>query len=422
MWESFIKDIIKGPLISLGKKVLAWWHGYELQRIEDQIQKAQSALEDQNLYDFLKWLYPWENILERQGYIYPVAIFPASESQWNDVESPLLSFKPQMPDDKDLLIKDTRYRRLMHKLGRPLEDRITYTMSKLVVQDSRLGLECTLGSYFRALDSCDALEWELLYNWAKVHPEKCDFEKFLTEKLRLRQKLHGIVDNPVRDGKGRSAAIAILTLLAFIADGKREPTLWLKLRSRRGVAVHGALYHVIPSFMFQPATLYFEEEFSVAHNIYREYLEEIFNRPEPKEGESEPRYFYNDPCLTDLLDLLGRRKAQLFFTGLAVNLLNLRPAICTLLLIKDPNWYKSHSESGPEELRIKLNDEWVKNVRELQEIMKRRKEVKAVKISYSDNDADLIEKGVLRPSQMVPSGAAAFWLGIDVLRKILNNC
>ena len=60
-----------------------------------------------------------------------------------------------------------------------------------------------------------------------------------------------------------------------------------------------------------------------------------------------------------LKELLQAGKAQMFFTGVAVNLLNLRPEVCLLLHIEDGNWWKHHSQSPDELERFHFNWEFM---------------------------------------------------------------
>src|SRR5262249_18800431 len=132
------------------------------------------------------------------------------------------------------------------------------------------------------------------------------------------------------------------------------------------VAVHAGLIHVIPSFMFQPATPTIGREYSLQHNIFREYLEELFDRPDPAHGETDPDYFLQDPLLLELRELLKTGQAEWYFTGVAVNLLNLRPDICTLLLIKDHSWYRRHADpTARQDQRFQLNVEFATNFQEV---------------------------------------------------------
>lgn len=83
--------------------------------------------------------------------------------------------------------------------------------------------------------------------------------------------------------------LSISTLIVF-NDSKTYRAL---LRTRSGkTAVHSDLYHVVPSFIFQPVSGYLKEEYSIRHNIFREYLEEVFSVPEAEHASGELTYDY----------------------------------------------------------------------------------------------------------------------------------
>jgi hypothetical protein len=94
--------------------------------------------------------------------------------------------------------------------------------------------------------------------------------------------------------------------------------------------------------------------------VYREYLEELFSREEVKTSRSviSYDYFYGDRNLAYLRSLIESGSARLYFTGLAVNLLTLRVDICTLLHIRDYDWFANHKGGTRDLDRIELNDEW----------------------------------------------------------------
>lgn len=406
-------------IYELGKILLSQAKGYWKRRTQDQyinaLRKAQESFRDGRIFRFLQWKYQGEQILERCGYTYPVAIYQAPEIQKGDIDSILGSLHRNIPLDDDFVVFDAKYRSLVSSLEllleSPILDRLTYTMRALVT-DGKLRLECELGSYFRALDTCDTLEWEILSNATQLAGEDESAFRAFDAKLPLRRNLHDTVTNPVADGTGRSAAIGISTLIAF-NDGSRFQLL-IRRRSRRGVAVHAGLLHVIPSFMFQPATVNIPEEFSVQHNIFREYLEELFSRPEPEDTEGDYRYFYGDPRLKYLRALISAGEARLLLTGVAVNLLNLRPEICTLLLIRSPEWYEKGSDDPT--LQWHFNEEFA-NILNLPN----RPEELVGRVPLSQKDIELLQSGFVYPSRTVPAGAAAFWLGIDTLRSILRD-
>lgn len=399
-----------------GKGLLAdalkFWSALSRSRAEDAAAHARSAYQNRYLSEFLASLYPRQTLLTKAGYTYPVAVFPAPEAQRSDPESALvLPVRRSRQSDSDLLPGSARYRALATKLGLKGYDRPCYTMRRLHIGD-RFSIECELGSYLRALDTCDELAWELESQHEHLNANSpAAFEAF-RHRLPLRQRVHDAVFDPILDGTHRSAAVAISTLVAF-ADGDQMHLL-VRRRGVQSVAVHVGMVHVVPSFMFQPATVDHECEFSVTHNFYREYLEELFNRPEPEENEGDAHYFYGDNRLAYLRDLLEAGAAQLFFSGMAVNLLNLRPEICLLLLIRSPEWYRHHRASPNESERFQFNDEWMRVVQ-----MGKSAESAVARIKYARDDATLLAAAGLRPSELVPPGAAALWLGKQVLDAVL---
>ena len=121
-------------------------------------------------------------------------------------------------------------------------------------------------------------------------------------------------------------------------------------------------------------------------------------------GEYGHNFFYEDPNLKYLIDLENKGDARFFFTGVALNLLNLRPEICTLLLITNDEWIKNQSRGskvGDDQLDvIKINWEF-KFGDSLQE-------AKFDKIAALDlTESLLMPDGVFYPENFVPPGAAA---------------
>lgn len=360
------------------------------------------------LSQFLRWKYNAEPILERCDQIYPIAVFRASKGQQSNPESALISLTQSQPAGDDLL-QDDSFRRMQARAGRRLENRPTFTMKRLVTSGHRVGLECEMGEYFQALDTCDSLEWEILTHAVELQGMNIAAFRAFDERLTQRTALHRRVADPVRDGSARSAAIGVSTLIAC-RDGDCT-ILLVRRRSRSGAAAQATAIHVVPSFMLQPVTGHVEQEFSVRHGIYREYLEELFDVPERSDETADWRYFYPDPRLGYLRSLLDRGEASLYFTGIAVSLLNLRPEICMLLLIRSDEWHKRHGLDSGSGGPFRLNDEWGTILDSQAGPMNRIGRVAL------ESDEAMIKKGGLWPDAMVPAGAAAFWLGVDLLRK-----
>jgi len=362
------------------------------------------------LYEYLRWKYEGEPIFERGGFTFPVTAYPTSRSQQSDPESALIRpISEGFPPDDELL-KDPLMRELVQRAGKPAQNLPTFAMQELLVGE-RVQMRCQMGTYFDMIDTCDALEWEILRAASSLKTASMQAYKLFDKRLPLRSRLHAQVSNPVRSGACRSLAISLNALVAFYQDD--DVYLMLRKRSEQ-VAVHAGLIHVIPSFMFQPATPAIGHEFSLRHNIYREYLEELFDRPDPKQGESDPEYFTRDPLLLELSHMLETGQAEWYYTGVAVNLLNLRPDICTLLLIKDDSWYRRHTDlTVPEDQRFQLNVEFAPHFQEAESPV-----ALVGNIPLKPTDRELAEHVSIEPRTMTPCGAFAFWAGVDLLRTL----
>lgn len=243
---------IAGVIVSISVGIIAYkqlkrtpkpkqqpiYSGLRYKVIERRLNDARKAIERTDLLLFLKWRYSSEPILEKCGHTYPVAVYPAPKSQWEDLESSLKL--PLIKEEHQLSINSAEYWDLVNSLkpGKGLThsktiDTRTYTMQSLLVQ-GQLQLECGLGHYSKSYLSCEVLEWEVRskIRQLKGNSEK-EFENFY-KKLRLRKKLHESVPNPVRDGTGRSPAVGISVLIAYNDNGTFR--LLTQRRSSKGVS------------------------------------------------------------------------------------------------------------------------------------------------------------------------------------------
>lgn len=356
--------------------------------------------------DLLEYVYPRYQLLKGGSERFPVVTFSAPAEQRREVDSVLGNLSSSVREQEELVVDDERYLRLVRGVDRTLWNGPTYVMERLTLKP-RLQVDCALGWYFDSLRSCDSLEWELLKALGKGHRRRKGGLSGLSKELSLRRRLHKIVDDPVRSGHGRSAALACSTLVVF-NDG-REWRVLLRQRSST-VAVHRQLYHVIPSFMMQPLMSSYEREYSVVHNVLREFGEELFDIDElvRDEGHVAFDWFYEQPPVRHLRELLDSGEAQLLLTGLAVNLLNLRPEICTLLLIFTPDWYRMHARDLEGAGLLQYNWEFASSV----ELCRGRM------VPLSPPGLDSCDD-LLSFNNAVPPGAATYYLGSKVAADVL---
>lgn len=388
--------------------VLHLYRKWKLHFNEKRFNLATEGRNNPRLLEILKTLYQGHDFLEFEGTTFPIIQIKMPDQQSTKPESILgiLHSDRTAHVDQHLYAAGQKYLNLLLEVGRPLTNLPTYCLDKIISTSEELKINCIMGSYYDALISCDILEWEILTEIERFKPHE-DPNKFIEKNLKLRGYVHRLCgyDDPVVCTKGRSAALSVSTTIIF--NRGTDYAMLVGERSKQGVAVHGDLYHVVPSGMFQPIVGDLENEFSVYHSFLREYMEELFGLAEVQNPPSaiSHDYFYNDSNLDLLRMLYASGEAQLFLTGFVINALNLRPEICTMLFIKTPRWFDAHKRGLDNVRRIELNEEW-----------KRPNE----KLSGKPNVVPITElrNFGLHSGNVVPPGAAAIILGLQTARSV----
>ena len=340
-----------------------------------------------NRTDYLQHLYQCEPFT-RHGIEHPVTVYYPSESQIYDVDS-ILDKYPPVQEAQDFAIYDYSYLHDLQNSKPSLFNGRTFTLN--FIRTNPLRLRGAIGNYYDMLATCGALEHELgdaLAQGWMLAPNRAQYHR------------HVQPQEAILRGMRRSAAIGIGTLTVFNDAGVYKAIL---AKRSNETAFDSGLYHVLPAMMFQPTTADFKhpQEWSIKHQVMREVLEEMFDMPEQLEPDAWD-FFYEHPALLYLKDLLDAGKAQLYITGVVLNLLTLRPEISTLLLIHDPKWY-ARIMAKDSDMPFKTADETV-----------RASEVIAPIATDEDFLAHFPDDLYL---QMPAQATATLWLGIDLARK-----
>lgn len=394
------------------------------------------VLARKGVYETLKELYPQYSLLRFNGRQTPVTVFPANESEWPNIETacttPLVSTDVPAPDEYGETFDPAGVQRFYQlralEKGDPKHywNGATYVMQQLKTSGPGCKLHCKMGRYFQAAATCDALEQELIEALSQRPGSALTLEA-LPRRRWLHDRLSG--EDPVLLGAYRSAAIAISTLIVFFHGELNRHCFLIHERSTR-IQAHPYRFHVIPSFMFQPTVRPDEPhlEYSVRHNILREFLEEVYNVPDVRKehGEANPKWFYEERPVKRLLRMLNSSdptsRADLYYTGLAVNLMNLRTEICTLLLIRDSKWFQEES-AGPrsEKHIICFNDEYLSEEEASQIPRERRLDRDKLRIYMElGSQLEMVKPELMRPENLVPPAAAAIHLGLRVAKYKLG--
>jgi hypothetical protein len=348
--------------------------GADVGRARVWLRGLREAVRHPLLMQYLAWKYGEERLLSRTGRLYPAVCYPAQQA---DVESVLgaLDVAPAVGSSENTV----------SRLGLLVDPRLTsghvYVMRRFSPQP-RLTMDCGVGRYFGMLDTCSAIEVELRAAILDGDQEPAA----LDAKLPLRHAAHAAAKgDPITTGVGRDAAIGLSMLVA----GHTQEGYQMRLARRGdgGLGLGCGQFHVVPSGMFDFADA--RRDYRIQAKLREEYAEELFGTV--------------DPTLEYLDALLGTGDAQLLFTGVAMDLLNLRPEICALLVIHAPEWFEQarqarlNNEFLPETAAGGFNG-WV----------------------HLASDEAMIQEAGLTSERMIPPGAAAFWMGVDKLRKSLH--
>jgi hypothetical protein len=294
--------------------------------------------------------------------------------------------------------------KIQRTLGRVIKDNICYSSRSISVSSGIVSIKGGLTTYGSALASQDVLEWEFLDQARRLLPDRysvLDVDRY-GERLTRRSAAISNTENYLLGGGGLTGALAISTLVVYQGEEGEYRILIGKRSASTGAHAH--LFHVIPACMFQPELGDADAEWSIFHNVLKEYLEELYSI-DLHPNATDARYFYAQPRATSLIKALESGQVEFVITGVVVNLLNLRPEICALLLVKDGSWWRSEQALG------KMNWEYAPR----ESIMEQSGRT-WTDFRLESAETEFLSYFGATPGMWVPSGLASFWLGIDAAR------
>lgn len=303
---------------------------------------------------FLAWLYGEESLFRSpSGLAYPLNV-----QSWADQPRPLAALLGDLTIDSrtfpssSWLLEDLRsnHKHLWNGTTYALADR-SRMPSNAAHQPQADGerLHCVVGTYFDTVNTCTILEAELQRAVCDcrldVVPEQ------LYQALPQRHHLHAdrLGQAALADawsGRDRSAAVSI-SCCFVVNSGSTDDDLvagqqryFLCQRSEQ-VADGPGLSHIVPSMVFQPSheNPFDPQSYCLERIILREVGEELFDR---EEGDQDALLY---PEIADLNTLLASGGATLLVTGVAMDLLCLRPEILALCWIRDGSWYARYGSA-----------------------------------------------------------------------------
>jgi len=324
-------------------------------------------------------------LYERNGIQHPVVNYPASPGQASDVNSVIGHLSENFIGKDDLEFYNYAYLHTLQNSGRNLFNGTTYALKRL--RTNPLRVDGAPGKYFDMLATCIALEDELM-----------DVMGQGMIRLPMRSQYHRAYDaqKSLLSGKGRSAAIGAVMLIVFNSGAGYRAILSQRTGQH---ATRPNAFHLLPAFIFQPMDdNAIQEEWSLKHHLYREYLEELVGM---EEGDSS---MLEHPALHDLQAMEADGRASIRLTGISINLLTLRAEISTVLVIHDERWWQT-MQSGEKGYRL--------NTPETQNQL--------ILIPMENDESALEHLPENYYLNMVPQAIPAFWDGIDSARLLIEE-
>jgi len=286
-------------------------------------------------------------------------------------------------------------------------------MEGLRREGGNLVLSARLAEYGLIMDSCDSLI-----------DEACGAAlggAGITGKMPLRDLLEA-ADKPLVSAHKRAAGIGIAALITCVcrqSDGRHVLDALIGRRSLN-VGTYADTWHVAPAGMFNwrfdanepngsPARPWGSyDPGDLLRSVLSEYAEETRNLGELEDNRRRP-YLEGLQVVRELCEV-----ARFEFTGIAVDLANLRPEVCVLIYVPDADWH------GRQE--FDLNYEYGEQGRPVgHESKDHRRQLTAVTVADEYEDLDDAALAKLDPAETVAAGAAAFWLGVDRARELYRE-
>jgi hypothetical protein len=301
---------------------------------------------------------------------------------------------------RDLLVRDVPSARL---IGNP--NKKTYVASSVERRDGKCIINGSLTDYLSILKSHYALQHELLSVSYELQQKGTLSIKTLKDCLPKRRAF--FAQPTAERQKFRGLGIATLVVFNTVNEGYK-----VMIRKRgRHLAMEPNLVHVIPSCSFQPEVSDVFE-WDIEHCVIKEYTEELFGKNLDNPRLETRDYIYRHEEARSLRDALRSGQCELLTSGLVVQLMQLCPVICCVLLIHDPDWFETW--------KISPNWEFLSKAELLHGGDSNHKIATELHLDNIENEFFPRTAAEIWAT-WVHEGLAAFWIGVDAARARLGR-
>jgi hypothetical protein len=231
-------------------------------------------------------------------------------------------------------------------LGEIWDGRI-FRLVALEQQGTSLNLTFEEGRFFDSVKCQYLLEHELSRALKKTHSVG-------RKHIPLREKLTSDLGAIEHFCEHSVVRIGVSNLVLL----RCAPEWYLALVQRRGIQSMGAGYDPVSSGVFDISSGQPEVEFGLRHKVLKEVYEELFHAKEVERDirELNPRFFYDQDGIRDIIDLLESGGASFMVTGFCIDLIRMVPEITTVLIVRDQAYYDRHMQGTSRP--FKLNEEY----------------------------------------------------------------
>jgi len=166
------------------------------------------------LTDYLVNRYSSYSLLNCGGWRYPVVVFPElKEKNIISSDRPPGEYSLDKSWKPKLVTKGFQFYWLMRSRT-PSYNHDTFIMKSISLRPS-VSMICGISDFFTNLFTSHSLELELLEAVANRGKKSYAQTQINSLKTPLRDRLHNLVNDPIKNGEGRASGIAISTLVAY---------------------------------------------------------------------------------------------------------------------------------------------------------------------------------------------------------------
>jgi len=230
----------------------------------------------------------------------------------------------------------TEVRRILRR--KALWNGPVFRLVNLRSSERELNLRFEHGHFFNSLAHQDFLEHETRLAVCSMSAD----EELEPGSLNVRESVASSTDAVEHFCENQVCGIGVSNLILFRVD-RRTYRPAVRARGKLSLAATSGIFDNISSGIFDIANADTAIDLDIKYKVFKEIYEELFGNKEV-EGEIrhlEPDFFFKEPGVKELAQMLKDGRAFFEVTGFCFDLVRVAPEITTVLVIRDPSYYKN---------------------------------------------------------------------------------